>query len=163
MSTNWLCVSTSPQNSKHHQEPSTNIPHELRDRPSQSARNRKPRLQVLDHLGEYKLDFCLLLQFACLTNAVFAQAVICFSFIPITYLFYPETANRTLEDIDRFFETNPPIIICGNKLATQLSRPQIYADQDEEIYRQVEKHDESPSGVEMSEKGQADVGIEKRG
>jgi hypothetical protein len=67
------------------------------------------------------------------------QACICFAFIPITYLFYPETANRTLEDIDRFFETNPPIIICRNELATQLARPQVYADQDAEIWRQVEK------------------------
>ena len=42
-------------------------------------------------------------------------AVICFSFIPITYFFYPETANRTLEDIDRFFETDPGIIVAFNK------------------------------------------------
>lgn len=42
-------------------------------------------------------------------------ACICFSFIPITYLFYPETANRTLEDIDRFFESNPGIIVAWNK------------------------------------------------
>lgn len=42
-------------------------------------------------------------------------ACICFSFIPITYLFYPETANRTLEDIDRFFETEPGIIVAWNK------------------------------------------------
>jgi hypothetical protein len=30
-------------------------------------------------------------------------AVLCFSFIPITYFFYPETSHRTLEDIDRYF------------------------------------------------------------
>jgi hypothetical protein len=30
-------------------------------------------------------------------------AVLCFSFIPTTYLFYPETSGRTLEDIDRYF------------------------------------------------------------
>jgi hypothetical protein len=72
-------------------------------------------------------------------NNMNGQACICFAFIPITYLFYPETANRTLEDIDRFFETNPPIIICRNELATQLARPQVYADQDAEIWRQVEK------------------------
>jgi hypothetical protein len=42
-------------------------------------------------------------------------ACICFSFIPVTYLFYPETANRTLEDIDRFFETKPGIIVAWNK------------------------------------------------
>lgn len=89
-----------------------------------------------------------------------SKACICFAFIPITYLFYPETANRTLEDIDRFFETNPPIIICNNALATQLSRPSVYAEQDEEIWRQSEKTEER--GEE--EKGQgSDVGIEKIG
>lgn len=42
-------------------------------------------------------------------------ACICFSFIPITYLFYPETANRTLEDIDRFFESRPEVVVAWNK------------------------------------------------
>lgn len=46
-------------------------------------------------------------------------ACICFSFIPVTYLFYPETANRTLEDIDRFFETKPAIIVAWNKSKTK--------------------------------------------
>lgn len=39
-------------------------------------------------------------------------AVICFTFIPVTYLFYPETAGRTLEDIDRYFEGKPGIIVA---------------------------------------------------
>jgi Sugar (and other) transporter. len=42
-------------------------------------------------------------------------ACICFSFIPITYLFYPETSNRTLEDIDRFFEGNPGLVVAWDK------------------------------------------------
>lgn len=28
------------------------------------------------------------------------------SFVPIVYLFYPETADRTLEDVDRLFREN---------------------------------------------------------
>ncbi|KAF4126858.1 Sugar transporter [Geosmithia morbida] len=60
-------------------------------------------------------------------------AVICASFVPITYLFYPETANRSLEDIDRYFYDNPGIFVFKNKQATQLSRPQIYEDADREI------------------------------
>jgi hypothetical protein len=60
-------------------------------------------------------------------------AVICFSFIPITYLFYPETANRTLEDIDRFFSTGPGILIHRNKLAVQLHRPTEFIEADERI------------------------------
>lgn len=42
-------------------------------------------------------------------------------------------------DIDRFFETKPGIFVFNNKLATQLSRPQIYADQDEAIAQQADK------------------------
>lgn len=60
-------------------------------------------------------------------------AVICASFVPITYLFYPETANRSLEDIDRFFADNRDVLVFRNKLATQLERPQIYQDIDDEI------------------------------
>ncbi|KAK4554878.1 hypothetical protein LTR86_008026 [Recurvomyces mirabilis] len=66
-------------------------------------------------------------------------AVICAAFIPVTYLFYPETANRTLEDIDRFFETKPGFIVARNPLATQLSRPEVYAEQDAAIARGAEK------------------------
>ncbi|EFE35631.1 hexose transporter protein [Trichophyton benhamiae CBS 112371] len=74
-------------------------------------------------------------------------AVICFSFIPITYLFYPETANRTLEDIDRYFEANRGIIVAFNKTATQLSRPDEYIRMDEEISQRetVEKSSASTS------------------
>lgn len=84
-------------------------------------------------------------------------AVICFSFIPVTYFFYPETANRyvtfyqilsafgsvgeditdevgsTLEDIDRFFETNPGVFVHRNKLAVQLHRPAEFVEADERI------------------------------
>ncbi|KAH3905033.1 hypothetical protein HBH56_226430 [Parastagonospora nodorum] len=60
-------------------------------------------------------------------------AVICFSFIPITYFIYPETANRTLEDIDRFFEGEPGLLIHRNKLAVQLHRPAAFIEADEKI------------------------------
>ncbi|KAH8657712.1 MFS transporter [Xylariales sp. PMI_506] len=60
-------------------------------------------------------------------------AVICASFVPTTYFFYPETANRSLEDIDRFFAQHPSIFVFRNKIATQLKRPEIYAEADNEI------------------------------
>jgi hypothetical protein len=60
-------------------------------------------------------------------------AVICFSFIPITYFLYPETANRTLEDIDRFFATRPGVLVHRNKLAVQLHRPAEFIEADERI------------------------------
>ncbi|KAG0652492.1 Sugar transporter STL1 [Hyphodiscus hymeniophilus] len=66
-------------------------------------------------------------------------AVICASFIPITFFFYPETANRSLEDIDRFFETKPGILIHRNKIATQLHRPEIYEEDDYRIEHMDEK------------------------
>ncbi|OAA53638.1 General substrate transporter [Niveomyces insectorum RCEF 264] len=60
-------------------------------------------------------------------------AVICFSFIPITYLFYPETTGRSLEDIDRYFERKPGIIVAWDKEATSVKRPETFARMDEEI------------------------------
>lgn len=66
-------------------------------------------------------------------------AVICASFIPITFFFYPETANRSLEDIDRFFETKPGIFIDRNKIATQLHRPDIYEEEDYRIGHRDDK------------------------
>lgn len=60
-------------------------------------------------------------------------AVICASFIPIVYFLFPETANRSLEDIDRFFETNPPILVHRNQLAVQLKRPEVFWSEDERV------------------------------
>jgi len=62
-------------------------------------------------------------------------AVICGSFVPTTYFFYPETANRTLEDIDRFFATGPGLFVHKNKLAIQLERPVEWIEREEMIAR----------------------------
>tara|TARA_R110002003_G_scaffold72_9_gene6756 strand:+ start:26232 stop:26528 length:297 start_codon:yes stop_codon:yes gene_type:complete len=74
-------------------------------------------------------------------------AVICFAFIPITYFFYPETANRTLEDIDRFFETNPGVFIHRNKLAVQLHRPVEFIEADERIAGEASKSGEKRTSI----------------
>ncbi|KAL1961290.1 hypothetical protein VTO42DRAFT_18 [Malbranchea cinnamomea] len=79
-------------------------------------------------------------------------AVICFSFIPITYFFYPETANRTLEDIDRFFASKPAIIVAFNKTATQLRRPEEYFRMDEEIAQRAQEHLNGSTGSTTDEK-----------
>lgn len=76
-------------------------------------------------------------------------AVICASFVPITYLFYPETANRSLEDIDRFFEDNRGILVFRNTLATQLHRPHVYEEADKQIYLANEKPRSSAEHVEQ--------------
>lgn len=75
-------------------------------------------------------------------------AVICASFVPITYFFYPETANRSLEDIDRFFEDNHRLLVPTNKLATQLERPKAYEDADKIIAAANEKSEGSAEHVE---------------
>ncbi|EKG16012.1 General substrate transporter [Macrophomina phaseolina MS6] len=52
----------------------------------------------------------------------------CFNliFIPTVYFLYPETANRTLEDLDEYFDRdsgNGTIIAIGNRTAKQKERP----------------------------------------
>lgn len=85
-------------------------------------------------------------------------AVICASFVPITFFFYPETANRSLEDIDRFFEDRPSVLVFRNSLATQLSRPSVYEEADRQIAAANEKVDVNAEHVEGEEKGPTTVG-----
>jgi hypothetical protein len=47
-------------------------------------------------------------------------------FIPVVYFLYPETANRTLEDLDDYFDKDSPhstIIRIGDRVAKQHHRP----------------------------------------
>ncbi|KAI1386409.1 general substrate transporter [Hypoxylon trugodes] len=48
----------------------------------------------------------------------------CWSFLPIVFLFYPETSRRTLEDMDEIFKHNFSIFVFKDKALTQRSRPQ---------------------------------------
>jgi hypothetical protein len=43
------------------------------------------------------------------------------------------TPSRTLEDIDRFFETRPGVFVHRNKLAVQLRRPAEFIEADDRI------------------------------
>lgn len=54
-----------------------------------------------------------------------------FSFIPIVYLFYPETADRTLEDLDRLFRDGIGIFVYKDKDAISPKRPQKYIDHEQ--------------------------------
>lgn len=58
-----------------------------------------------------------------------------FSFVPIVYLFYPETADRSLEDVDRFFADNHDVLVFRDKDATSSKRPLKYVAQEEEEIR----------------------------
>ncbi|KAJ7641622.1 general substrate transporter [Roridomyces roridus] len=52
-------------------------------------------------------------------------------FVPVVWLFYPETANRHLEDIDRLYRENSKMVfVFRNKEAIQMERPQRFVDAD---------------------------------
>ncbi|PPQ65041.1 hypothetical protein CVT26_015737 [Gymnopilus dilepis] len=54
-------------------------------------------------------------------------------FVPLIWLVYPETANRELEDIDTLYRENKSmIVVCNNKDAIQVERPQRFVDADRE-------------------------------
>ncbi|PWI66791.1 hypothetical protein PCL_04635 [Purpureocillium lilacinum] len=50
------------------------------------------------------------------------------AFMPVIYFFYPETANRTLEDLDEYYRGNPPLIVTGDKDVTSSKRPLKYLE-----------------------------------
>ena len=63
------------------------------------------------------------------------------SFVPIVYLFYPETADRTLEDIDRLFRDNQDILIFKDKDAISTKRPLAYIEHEQaEVSDHALKH-----------------------
>ena len=67
-----------------------------------------------------------------------------FSFIPFVYCLYPETAGRTLEDLDAFFIEGPPVLVFRDKDAIARRRPQRYAEREETEYR---RHSSVVSGA----------------
>lgn len=59
------------------------------------------------------------------------------SFVPIVYFFYPETAGRKLEDMDRLYRENHSIWVFKDKDAISTKRPQKYIDKDREEIRRA--------------------------
>jgi Sugar (and other) transporter len=57
------------------------------------------------------------------------------AFVPIVYLFYPETADRTLEDIDRMYRENPKLLVFRDKNITHSKRPEEYVQHEQEQVR----------------------------
>ncbi|KAI9732885.1 MAG: hypothetical protein M1834_003825 [Cirrosporium novae-zelandiae] len=57
------------------------------------------------------------------------------AFIPIVYFLYPETADRSLEDIDRLFRENQSILIFTDKEAISPHRPRRYVEHEKEEVR----------------------------
>ncbi|KAF2254942.1 general substrate transporter [Trematosphaeria pertusa] len=58
-----------------------------------------------------------------------------FTFIPTVYLFYPETAGRSLEDIDRFFAGHAPLLVFKDREAIAEKRPQRFVEHEREEVR----------------------------
>ena len=54
--------------------------------------------------------------------------VLNFAFVPTIYFFYPETSNRTLEDIDRYFRDNKSIFVNNIPEGLCVERPARYAE-----------------------------------
>jgi hypothetical protein len=74
------------------------------------------------------------------------------------YLFYPETAGRSLEDIDRFFAGHAPLLVFKDKEAVAEKRPQQYIEREQQEMRRqssvVAGH--AAAATEDQEKSQRD-------
>ena len=68
--------------------------------------------------------------------------------VPIVYLFYPETAGRTLEDMDEYFRTDPPLVVCFDEDAISAKRPERYILRERDILGS--KQQEQPQHVEST-------------
>ncbi|KAK4993745.1 hypothetical protein LTR66_005935 [Elasticomyces elasticus] len=53
------------------------------------------------------------------------------AFVPIVYFFYPETADRSLEDLDRYFREEGKLFVFRDKDAVSSKRPQRYIDHEQ--------------------------------
>ncbi|KAK3938697.1 general substrate transporter [Diplogelasinospora grovesii] len=70
-------------------------------------------------------------------------------FIPIIWLVYPETADRTLEDLDAYYRENPPLFVTRDPDATSRRRPAKYIDmQQRDIAKASGRDVELAVGVE---------------
>ncbi|KAI4599134.1 hypothetical protein KJ359_002092 [Pestalotiopsis sp. 9143b] len=70
------------------------------------------------------------------------------AFLPILYFFYPETADRTLEDLDAYYRENPPLIVTRDSHAVSRRRPEKYVEMQRRDIVEVEASREK-SPVEL--------------
>lgn len=79
------------------------------------------------------------------------------SFVPTVYFLYPETAGRTLEDIDQLFRENHDILVFRNPEAVSSARPLKYIQRDADLCAVNESDDVRMRKVagKVSEDGEA--------
>lgn len=61
-------------------------------------------------------------------------------FLPVIYFFYPETSNRTLEDLDDYYRSNPALIVTKDPDAISTKRPQKFIQREEDEVRRNRGH-----------------------
>ncbi|KAJ5097334.1 general substrate transporter [Penicillium angulare] len=71
------------------------------------------------------------------------------AFLPILYFFYPETANRSLEDMDAYYRSNPSLIVTKDPDAISRKRPLKY------ITHEAQAIEKTAAGLGYSSEGMA--------
>ncbi|KAI4870080.1 general substrate transporter [Hypoxylon rubiginosum] len=61
----------------------------------------------------------------------------CWSYLPIVFLFYPETSHRTLEDMDEIFKRCGSLLVFRDTALTQRSRPQALVEAEQRRIREA--------------------------
>ncbi|KAJ5683382.1 hypothetical protein N7462_006547 [Penicillium macrosclerotiorum] len=71
------------------------------------------------------------------------------AFLPILYFFYPETgeANRSLEDMDAYYRSNPPLIVTTDPDAVSRKRPRRYIEHETLVIEKTAAGLDCTSGV----------------
>lgn len=54
-------------------------------------------------------------------------AVVNAAALPVIWALFPETSNRTLEDLDAYYREDPPLLVFKDKDSTSVRRPQKFA------------------------------------
>ncbi|KAF4951890.1 hypothetical protein FSARC_12783 [Fusarium sarcochroum] len=59
------------------------------------------------------------------------------AFMPVIYFLYPETANRTLEDLDEYYRNNPSLVVTQDPDAICSNRPLKYVEKEKTHLRRA--------------------------